>query len=151
MSRSKHPKIPNKGQEYRNLLDQARDTVNTFGGPKPEGSQKSKYNETTPVEPPFKGDGGSENYVTHSEVRLTWKVAGVLGLIVLGVVVPSVWFASTINSSVNGLQKDVKDVKTKTERLIESSIRQDDRLDSLSTSIKELHADLQKERSRRQK
>jgi hypothetical protein len=133
MGRKRYSTVP---RQARNQVDLDRD-LNT-SATQPDGDydhrRARKYEKTEQVPPPFKGEEGG-GYLRRSEVSLASKLTAIAASVVMVAVVPAVWFAATINKDVSDLTEEVSAIKQKTEQLLGTSIRNEERLKNAEHSI----------------
>lgn len=120
-------------------LERIRDTSDTIRSTTRE-EVSANYTQSESVPPPFMGGQTDTPYITRSELGLTWKIAAIIGGLFLTVGVPLIWYAATLGNNVDNLQQDVKEVKDKTQILIESNIKQDIKLNSVELSVTNVKA-----------
>ena len=119
------------------------DTSATTNGPPDSTLTKAKRNEAyEKVDPPFKNNESQSKIITWGEIGLIRKVALAIGSFFVFVVIPIVWFASSLNTNVSILQADIKDVKGKTGELVENSVKYSQRLGSLETQVSDISNNL---------
>lgn len=140
MGRRKGGYPPQRSHRQMNL-ERIRDTSDTIHSTKGEGEGSADYRHSESIPPPFKGIEQGQ-FITKSDLGLTWKTGAIISSVFLAIGVPVIWFAASLNSNVDNLQKDMTDVKDKTQTLIERSIKQDGRLNSLDRSIADLKSQL---------
>ena len=70
-----------------------------------------------------------------SESVLFMKFGGSIGGFFIAVVLPAVWYFSKLDTNVDTLKSDVRDVKTRTEGLERSAIRHDERIGQLEKGL----------------
>jgi hypothetical protein len=119
-------------------LDRVQDTSDTMRSTTRE-EVSTNHSQTESVLPPFRGDQTDSIYITWPVITLIWKFIKIIGL-VIGIVAPVIWYASRLVNNVDNLQQDVKEVKDRTQTLIESSIKQDVKLDNLELSVTNVKA-----------
>lgn len=106
-----------------------------------ENLKKISDDSYKPVEPPFKNPE-VKNVITWSELKNIGKIlAWVIGIIVT-VVVPTVWFASSLNSKVENIHTEVVDVKKITKNLTENSIKHSEKIGHLEKWSSEVTSDI---------
>lgn len=111
---ARNPKKMIRGGSRKQVLNlsDVRDTSETSQGPKEEEPLHDEHGEFVEVPPPFQGER-SQVFITRSEVTFGWKIAGIVAGIFIVVVVPVVWFVSSLNSNVQTMQSDLNDVQKK--------------------------------------
>ena len=139
---------PRPPQKTRGVdLDHVADTSATNEGPLSEIKRRNASSEAyEKIDPPFKGMGDRETPITGSTVGLIWKVGIGIAAFFITVVIPVVWFASSLNTNVETLQSDVKEVKDKTAELVSNSVKHSQRLDGLERSVSEIGRNLSSNR-----
>jgi hypothetical protein len=118
-------------------LDRVQDTSDTMRSATRE-ELRTNYTQPESVSPPFRGRTDPA-YITWLELASIWKIIKVIGGVIF-TVAPLIWYASRLDNNVDNLQQDVKEVKDKTQNLIESNIKQDVKLDSLELSVTNVKA-----------
>lgn len=141
MSRKKHYHIPRPPRRHVDL-DGKLDTSGTQSNEGLVGRDQSTYKKSEDVPPPFRGEDGS-GFIRKSEISLTWKVAGVVAAIFISIGVPVIWFASGLSKDVDNLSLEVVEIKNTTSKLLEGSIRSEERLNSAEKSIDSIARTLQ--------
>ena len=134
MPRRHHPRIPVQPSLPEVDLDHVAHTSKARWSAAAEDEAPPSYMRSESVSPPFHVVP-TESYVKKSEVGLAWKVATIAGAIFLAAGVPIIWFAASLNSTVQNVVSDVGEMKTKTEGLAEQNMRRDERLTAVEHSI----------------
>jgi hypothetical protein len=131
------PKRPFTSQGTRRIrLESVPDTGGTTGDPLSESNAKRKRSaDYEPVEPPFKGREKKPLSIVWQELSPLMKVGGSIGSFFIVVVLPAVWYLSKLDTNVDTLKIDVRDVKQRTDGLERSAIRQDERIGYLEKGI----------------
>jgi len=141
MGRKKHYHIPRTPRRYVDL-DGKLDTSGTQSNGGITGRDQNIYKKSEEVPPPFRGEDGS-GFIRKSELSFTWKVAGIIGAFFLSIGFPVIWFASGLSKDVDNLSKEVVEIKNTTNKLLEGSIRSEERLNSAEKSIDSIARTLQ--------
>jgi len=141
MGRKKHYHIPRAPRRHVDL-DGKLDTSGTQSNEGLVGRDQNTYKKSEDVPPPFRGEDGS-GFIRKSEISLTWKVAGVVAAIFLSIGVPVIWFASGLSKDVDNLSQEVVEIKNTTSKLLEGSIRSEERLNSAEKTIDSIARTLQ--------
>lgn len=98
-----------------------------------EKEKPSEYGRTFEAGPNFpKKEGFLKN------ISLVVKIAISVGTFFVVVVVPTIWFAAKLHGDVDNLKDDTKESKEKIEKLVESSVKQENRLDNLEKNLDSL-------------
>lgn len=131
------PKRPFTHQGTRRIrLDSVPDTGGTTEDPLSERIAKRKRSaDFEPVEPPFKNPGKKTPSVVWQELTPFMRVGGSIGGFFIAVVLPAVWYLSKLDTNVDTLKSDVREVKQRTEGLERSAIRQDERIGHLEKGL----------------
>ena len=129
----RNTRIPPRSQPRQMNLDRIQDTSDTVRNTAPE-QVSPNYTQSQSVPPPFSGEAVASPFITRSEFALFWKIVKIIGGLFLPVAT-IIWYAASIYFNVDNLQKDVKEVKDKTQILIENNITQDFKLNSLELSV----------------
>ena len=141
MAKKRNPYARHKNRANVDLTN-APDTSKT-NDPITEKSSKRKRSEHyESVEPPFQNNEKEQRPITWGELSSIWKVVVGVVTFFITIVLPIIWFASSINTNVSILQDDVKDVKNKTEELVVNSVKNSQRLNSLESNISTINKQL---------
>lgn len=120
----------------RNVLENIHDTGATTDEPSTEHEAKRKHKEqSVKVDPPFRGPKVTEPSFDLAALLPGLKFAAKYALPFLGLAATIIWYASKLDSNVDSLQVEVKDISAKTEELVKSSIQQSGRLDNIEMAI----------------
>lgn len=123
-------------QGRRVSLEDIHDTEATTDDTILERAAKRQRNlDYEKIDPPFRAAEKKSTSIKWDELLPYVKVAGSIVGFFITVVLPIVWYASKLDSNVDALKTDVRDVKQKTDELVKNSIQQGERLDSLEQSI----------------
>jgi hypothetical protein len=126
------PYQPNR----RVALEDIHDTGATTEEPLSESATKRQRNiDYEKIDPPFRAPVKKGTVIKWEDLFPILRVAGAIVGFFIAVVLPVVWYASKLDSNVDALKTDVRDVKQKTEELVKNSIKQGERLDGLERSI----------------
>ena len=119
-------------------LDQIQDTSNTIDSTA-TGQVSPNNTQSQSVPPPFSGDAAASTFITQNDVAKLWNlVKNIVGLLVP--VATIIWYAAYIYFNVGNLQKDVNEIKDKTQVLTETNITQDLQLNTLELSVTNVKA-----------
>lgn len=126
-----------RGQVYRPKLD--LDNVPDTSGTVLEDQYSRKkhddyYDSSVTVPPPFK-DEKKDNFVSWNDINRTYKIIAICAGIFAFVVAPIIWFASSLNSDVGVLKKDVTEIKNDTQKLTEISINNSNKIEILKKDL----------------
>ncbi|RPH51702.1 MAG: hypothetical protein EHM85_05705 [Desulfobacteraceae bacterium] len=138
MGKRKLNKVPDQRQRYKDYLNNISDTHSTFDSTR-QDDLTDTYNAYVEVPPPIKDKDEGGRFISIHEFNVTYKVASVICGIVIVVVIPLVWFFSTLNFNVHSLQVDVKILKEKIETLWTDNILQKDKIDTIEKHSLEEH------------
>lgn len=117
-------------------LENIQDTGATIDNPSAERqSKRQRKNNFEKVDPPFRTPEQVEHFIDWAVVIPALKLVAKIVIPILTFLLPIVWYASKLDSSVGSLQVDVRDIKQKTEDLAKNSIQHNGRLDSLEMTI----------------
>lgn len=120
-------------------LTHVADTSATTEGPLSIKERRKERNEAyEEIDLPFKSSEHKDKAITWGELSRIWKIGGAIALFFITVVIPVVWFASSLNTNVGTLQSDVKEIKATTAELISNSVKNSQRLDGMEKSISEI-------------
>lgn len=124
------PKRPFTHQGTRRIrLDSIPDTFGTTEDPLSEPIAKGKRStDFEPVDPPFKSPEKRALSEVWQELSPFVKFGGSIGSFFIVIVLPAVWYLSRLDTNVDTLKSDVRDVKQRTDVLERSAIRQDERI-----------------------
>lgn len=125
-----------RGVDLTHVPDTSATSDNTLSEKRRRKKGKEKYEK---VEPPFNHSETKDNAITWSELGLISKIGGGVFMFFLTIVLPVVWFASSLNTNVENLQGNVNDIKDTTEELVNNSIKHSQRLDGLEKSVSEIN------------
>lgn len=132
--------MKNKGPNIN--LDDIHETSGTASGDEKaldlkstDGGRTTEW--VTIPAPPKKGDGGFDWGPVLK--GLGW-VATIIS--VSGAIIGATWYFASLSTNVDVLKSDMKDVSTKTDNLIVTSIKQGDKLDVLEDSINNVDKEL---------
>lgn len=128
-----------RGVDLTHVPDTSATADNPLSDKRRRKKSKERYEK---VEPPFKNTGAKDNAITWSELGLISKIGGGIAAFFLTIVLPVVWFASSLNTNVETLQGNVKDIKDTTEELVNNSVKHSQRLDGLEKSVSEISRNL---------
>lgn len=131
------PKRPFTHQGTRRIrLDSVPGTGGTTEDPLSERVAKRKRSaDFEPVEPPFKNPEKKTLPVGWQELSPFMKFGGSIGGFFIAFVLPAVWYLSKLDTNVDTLKSDVREVKQRTEGLERSAIRQDERIGHLEKGL----------------
>ena len=116
-------------------LDSVADTSETGSERTTTGSKRGdEYDEYVKIPPPFKGEKSSRP-ITWSELSYIYKVIAVLVSLFLTIGVPSIWFASKMDTNVKNIENDVREVKQTTRNLVETTIKNTSKIDNVEKSL----------------
>lgn len=120
----------------REALQNIQDTGATTDNSSAERQAKQKRSERyEKVDPPFRASQATEPSFDPAALLPGLKFVGKYVLPVLGFVLTAVWYASKLDSNVDALQVEVKEIDLRTEELMKNSIQHSGRLDSLEMEI----------------
>ena len=143
MSRRRGRKPQPPTHERRVELTHVPDTSATTDDPLSNKRRRKKYHETyEKISPPFNSSEVRDKPITWNEIGIIWKVGGVIVAFFITIVIPVVWFSSSLNTNVEILQVDVKEIKSKTVDLVSNSMNHSQRLDGLEKSVSEINRNL---------
>mgnify|MGYP001147441028 CR=1 FL=1 len=130
-------KGPAPNQMVRRVaLEHVQDTGATTENVSAERQSKRQRKENyEKLDPPFRAPEQNETPIDWATLRPVLKIGGGIIGFFLTFVLPIVWYASKVDSNVDSLQVDVRDVKQRTEELVKDSIQQRGRLDNLERTI----------------
>jgi hypothetical protein len=119
-------------------LENIKDTESTTSALSPERQRKQARRETSEkADPPFRGSQEKEPFITEVwVVRFLKFGTAIIGFFVT-IVLPAVWYASKLDSRVDTLQVDVRDIKQKTEDLVKNSVQHGGRIDVLERTYRQ--------------
>lgn len=137
------PKRPFISQGTRRIqLESVPDTGGTTGNPISESNAKRKRSaDYEQVEPPFKSPEKRPLSIVWQELSPLMKIGGSIGSFFLAVALPAVWYLSKLDTNVDTLKSDVRDVKQRTDGLERGAIRQDERIGYLEKGITNARTD----------
>ena len=69
---------------------------------------------------------------------MAYKIIAISCGIIVTVVVPSIWFASGLNTKVTNLKEDVIEIKQTTKDMVETSIKNTNRLNHIEKDLDEV-------------
>lgn len=119
-------------------LDEVSDTSETLDDKSGYRlSRKDTYDKIDEAPPPFEGEG-SHRFITWSDISLTYRILAVACVVIVTVVAPSVWFASGLNKEVTNLKEDVIYIKQTSKNIVETSIKNTNRLDYIEKDLDEV-------------
>ena len=119
-------------------LDEVSDTSETFDDKSGYGlSTKDTYDKVDEVPPPFEGER-SQKFITWSDLGLAYKITAIACVIIVTVIVPSIWFASGLNTKVTNLKEDVIEIKQATKDMAGTSIKNTSRLNHIEKDLDEV-------------
>lgn len=95
---------------------------------------KDGYDDIIEAPPPFKGER-KDRFVSLSDISITYKVAGFFFV----VVTPIIIFFSRMESKVENIENDVKDIKQTTQNLTETSIKNSTKIDNFEKIIDKIN------------
>ena len=125
-------------------LEEVSDTSETLDNKFSYGSsRKDAYEKVDEVPPPFEGER-SQKFITWSDISLTYRIIAIACGIILTVVVPSIWFASGLNTKVTNLKEDVTEIKQATKNIVETSIKNTNRLNHIEKDLDEVKHKIEK-------
>lgn len=104
------------------------------GTERASASKRDEYDDFVKVPPPFKGDD-QNGAITWSDLSYTWRVITVVAGIFLTVGVPSIWFASKMDSKVGNIENEVSEIKQTTKNLTETSIKNSSKIEVIEKSL----------------
>jgi len=127
-------------------LDNITDTSETASDDqKSTIRRRDPYDEFVEVPPPFKAEK-EPRFITWSEISLTYKIIAIACAIFITVGVPSVWFASRLDTNVENLKENVVEIKQTTKQLVETSIYNSNRVSSLEKDVSNINKQVDKNR-----
>lgn len=113
-------------------LENIHDTESTTVALSPEPQRKQARRETSEkADPPFRGSQEKEPLINEVWVVRLLKFGTAIITFFVTIVLPGVWYASKLDSRVDTLQVDVRDIKQKTEDLVKNSVQHGGRIDVL--------------------
>lgn len=129
----------------RVVLENVQDTTGTTDDPIAESlAKRQRSAEYEKVDPPFGVAEKRGIAAIWHDLMPFLKVAGAIISFFVAVVLPIVWYASKLDSNVDTLKTDVRDVKQRTEELANNSVQHDERLDGLEKSIVNINTELKR-------
>ena len=129
---------PQHNKKRKLNLDEIPDTSETYNnklGDRP--SKKDTYEKFDEVPPPFEGKK-SQKFITWSDISLTFRIIAIACGFIVTVVVPSIWFASGLDTKVTNLKEDVMEIKQTTKNMVETSIKNTNRLKHIEKDLDEV-------------
>lgn len=133
MGKRKRPPI--QGGKQINL-ETVSDTGDTNAvGTSSQTSNRPDNFEYEKIEPSFNSYNNGARGISWQEIVSHFNIAkGVAGFFLL-FILPFSWYLSKLDSNVDNLKTDVHDVKSKTDELARTTIRQGERLDAIEKSV----------------
>lgn len=135
---------PQHNKKRKLNLDEILDTSETldskFGY---RSSKKDTYEKFDEAPPPFEGER-SQRFITWSDISLTYRIIAIACGFIVTVVVPSIWFASGLNTKVTNLKEDVTEIKQATKNIVETSIKNTNRLNHIEKDLDEVKHKIEK-------
>lgn len=129
---------PQHNKKRKLNLDEILDTSEThdskFGY---RSSKKDTYEKFDEAPPPFEGER-SQRFITWSDISLTYRMIAIACGFIVTVVVPSIWFASGLNTKVTNLKEDVVEIKQTTKNMVATSIKNTNRLKHIEKDLDEV-------------
>ena len=104
------------------------------------GTKEKRTKDDIETDTPYEGAKADRGY-SKAEI-LFFKRVAIAGLSVLGIVAAAIYFYACLESNVEHLQEDVKEIKSETETLVKQTIKQDSVLNGLETSINDIKMEL---------
>lgn len=119
-------------------LDEVRGTSATTE----EGGQRDypqgKYLSTELISPPF--SGASSERASGTVICVLKLVGyGITILLFLGAII---WFSATLYSDVDNVKDGLKTVEKKTDKLVEASVRQEERINNIDNHLGRISSDI---------
>ncbi len=131
----KRRRFPSKPLKKRYNFDDISETSDTNVSEATDSSNKqNEYAEYYKVPPPFKGNGGSRP-ITWDDVKLSSKIFGAIFLFLVTIVIPSVWYASRVETNIKVIKSDVREIKVLTNELTKATIKNTDRIDHVEKTM----------------
>ncbi len=106
------------------------DESESFVNESASGATKQANSNYIPASPVFKEDD-TNKFIKWSDLSFGYKVLAIAASAVILVIVPTVWFCSKIDTNVTDLKADVKEIKSKIEKLTENSISHTSKIEHL--------------------
>jgi hypothetical protein len=117
-------------------LESIPDTGGTIGDPvSARIAKRQRSAEFESVEPPFKSPEKKTLFMDWQELSPFIKFGIAIASFFIAIVVPAVWYMSKLDSNVDTLNTDVRDVKQRTDELGRNAIRQDERIGYLEKTV----------------
>lgn len=129
----KRPRYRQAGRRIalENVKDTAATTVDPLSDQLTKGQRSEDYEK---IDPPFRASPTQTPFIRWDQISPTLRLIGGVVLFFSTFILPAVWYASKLDSNVDTLKTDVRDVKQRTEELVKNSIQHGERLDSLEKS-----------------
>jgi hypothetical protein len=106
------------------------DESETFINESASGAVRQSTSNYIPAPPVFKEDEKS-NFIKWSDLSLGYKILAISVSTIILVICPIVWFCSKVDTNVTDLKTDVKEIKTKIDKLTENSITNSSKIEHL--------------------
>lgn len=100
------------------------------------GGFKPPEGNPIPVNPVFKEEKSEGGFVKWSQIKLVYKIGAGVGTFLIAVVTPAIWWASKVDTGVTDLKTDVKEIKSKIEKLTECAITNSSKIENMEKSGK---------------
>ena len=141
-------RIPSRGSRARPgtaRLDAINDTSGTSSGIAPgRPSRPDKFEDFEPLEPIAK-ELRPTDAVTWDDVKRYWKVIVAVS-VAAGAILPTIYWIggrnTEITKDISALQTDVKDVKSKTDRVLDQSKENSIRLSNVEKDVSGVRSEL---------
>ena len=136
MARKRH-KFPSRPPRKQYNLDGISDTSETSASESSEPNKtQNEYDEFYKVPPPFKGkEGEGSKPITWNDLKFSSKIFAIIFAFFVMIVIPSVWYASRVETNINTIQSDILEIKKTTKELTKTTIKNTDRLDHIEKSV----------------
>ncbi len=115
-------------------LDKISNTSDTSKKNQPDSYEQSEYGETIKAKVGYEGE-------KDKTIKIPYKIISIACSIVL-LIGGTIWYFAKLDSDVNYIKEELKDVKRKTEKLSESSVGQEVKITNIDNNLRDMNSEI---------